>query len=79
MIRTHKENLKHLRAELEAVGVQVVGVRLNKRTQLYCATSCNFVAGGHCFYWAAGTATVRVTKVEASGREVRTGTLAISA
>ncbi len=78
-MRTHKEILKHLRAELEAQGVLVVGVRLNKRTAQYVAHSANFVADGHVFVWVPGTTTVRVRRIDAGGKEQETGTLTIGA
>lgn len=77
MTRTHKENLKHLRTELEKQGVLVVGVRLNKRTNQYSAHSANFVQGGHVFVWVPGTTTVRVRLVDERGREQPTGVLTI--
>lgn len=74
--RTHKQNLAHLRSELERLGVRVVNVRLVKSSRVYSASACNFVAGGHIFDWRPGSANVVVRK-EVGGKYVAVGSLPI--
>jgi hypothetical protein len=78
-MRTHKQYLDHLRAELERQGAQIVSVRLDKRRRMYRAFSCNFVLGdrGHIFTWPPAERVAVVSHVDATGRETVVGRLDI--